>query len=159
MTFEYPEGFSPADASVHTIDERAIAAPSEHVFAWLLRAPLWPSFYDNAKSVRLPDGAARLELGMEFSFRTFGVRVHTEVVDLASPHMLAWRGGGMGTRAWHAWSVTPTNEGCHVVTVETQCGVTPRLFGWALESMMHEQHARWLEGLERVALSGPPPLG
>jgi hypothetical protein len=41
----WPDHYAPARCPIHVSNELAIEAKIESVGAWLVRAPLWPSWY------------------------------------------------------------------------------------------------------------------
>lgn len=65
--------------------------------------------------------------------------------------LLAWDAHGLGVDAYHAWVLTPTPTGCHVLTEENQHGLGARLQKKLLPNRMWNQHQLWLEGLQRNA--------
>lgn len=153
----WPAGARPEGAAVHTYNALAIAAPPPRVWAWLVRATAWPSYYGNARNVRFENAPGPdLKLGTRFTWTTFGVRVDTTVVELVANERLAWRGETLGGTGYHGWVIEPTPTGCHVVTEETQRGLVPSLGRWFLRRGLLTQHQRWLEGLARIAATGPP---
>ena len=153
----WPADAAPQGAAVYTYNEIDVAAPPAAVWAWLVRAPAWPSYYGNASNVRFPDGGGPdLALGTRFTWRTFGVNVETTVTEWVPNERLAWRGKTLGGTGHHGWVIEPTAAGCHVVTEETQRGIVPMLGQWFLRRGLLTQHQRWLEGLKRMAESGPP---
>jgi hypothetical protein len=62
----------------------------------------------------------------------------------------------MGVHAYHAWVLQPMPGGVRVITEETQHGISASLVGFFLRRGLLNQHQRWLEGLARMARSGPP---
>lgn len=69
---------------------------------------------------------------------------------------LAWAttvdGDATGSSAYHGWVITPTADGCHVLTEETQQGP------WFLEELgrkhpdaLYRYHQEWVESLARAA--------
>jgi len=78
----FPEGALPQQSPVYTRNSLVIAASPGRLFAWLLAAPHWPEWYGNAKDVRIAGDAPLQTLGAEFSWVTFGVRVHTRIEEL-----------------------------------------------------------------------------
>jgi hypothetical protein len=69
---------------------------------------------------------------------------------------LAWAttvdGDETGSSAYHGWVITPTDDGCHVLTEETQQGP------WFLEELgrkrpgaLYSYHQEWVERLARAA--------
>ncbi|BDP43817.1 hypothetical protein DAETH_37860 (plasmid) [Deinococcus aetherius] len=147
----WPPGFDPRHAPVHTVNELFIPAPPGAVWAPLIHAALWPTWYANSRNVRL-EGEGEL-LGPETRFRwtTFGVPVRTVVEEFGPPHRLAWRGEGLGARGYHAWTLLPVAGGTRVVTEEVQFGLVPRLGRGLLRAALLREHQRWLKGLSRLA--------
>ncbi len=63
----WPEGYDPAHASVYISNFIDISASAETVWAWLIRAKLWPSWYSNSRAVRIENP--------RFRWWTFGVTI------------------------------------------------------------------------------------
>jgi len=152
----WPPKFDPSRAPVHVRNELVSQGQPELVFAWLVRAVRWPEWYDNSSDVRLPESARDLELGMQFSWRTFGVSLVSVVEELVPGQRIAWRARCFGLLAYHAWLITPTSGGCSILTEETQYGALARLGQLLMPKRMHAGHDRWLNGLDRVAKTGAP---
>ena len=153
----WPADSRPDGAPVYTYNAIDVAAPPERVWAWLVRATAWPSYYDNASNVRFVDGGGPdLAPGTRFTWTTFNVRVDTLVTEFEPCSRLAWRGKTLGGSGYHGWVIEPTGQGCHVITEETQRGIVPSLGRWFLRPGLLGQHQRWLEGLARVASAGMP---
>jgi len=158
MEIIWPEKFHPNRAPVHVRNEIDIAAPCERVWAWLIRAQLWPEWYDNASDMQFLSGSGPdLEAGTRFKWRTFSVQIESTVCEFESPHRIAWDAKGTGVDAYHAWLLEPAGEGCHVTTEETQYGVLARTGHLLIPGRMSRGHQRWLEGLREKALAGWPP--
>ena len=153
----WPAGCAPDGAPVYTLNQLAVSAPPERVWAWLVRPGAWPSYYGNASNVRFVDGGGpELRLGSVFRWRTFGVTVETIVTELVPNERLTWTGKTAGGTGCHGWVIVGTATGCQVVTEETQRGIVPSLGRWFLCRGLLSQHQRWLEGLARVAAGGSP---
>jgi len=130
------------------------------MWAWLVRAPLWPSWYPNSWDVQPESGSsAQLTLGSFFTWRTFGVSIRSTVLEFVPPERIAWNAFGLGVDAYHAWLISPTATGSHILTEETQYGWAARLGSILLPNRMLRGHQLWLERLSAVAQSGPPPEG
>jgi uncharacterized protein YndB with AHSA1/START domain len=157
-TIRWPAGHRPEDSRFLAVNELAIAADPETVFAWLCRPDLWPSFYANARLVKHLGGAwPRVELGSRFRWVSFGAFVTSEIVEYEPPERLAWSARELGGRGHHGWLLRRDDGGTVVHTEETQRGWGIALVKPALRPLMVRQHQRWLEGLSRVAEQGPPP--
>lgn len=153
----WPERFDPARAPIHERNELEIPAPPEAVWAWLVRASEWPSWYPNSRNVRIGDGRARdLAAGARFAWKTFGVALESRVEEFVPPERIAWSALGPGVDVYHAWLIEPRPGGCRVLTEETQYGWACRLGRLFLPSRMHRWHQVWLERLAGKAAAGPP---
>jgi uncharacterized protein YndB with AHSA1/START domain len=153
----WPERFRPDRAPVHVRNEIDVPAPSDRVWSWLVRAPLWPSWYPNSSNVVIIGGGTRLGPGTEFQWRTFSASLRSRVEEFVPPERLAWSARGPGVDVYHAWLLTATPSGCHVLTEESQYGALARLDHAARPTRMFEGHARWLQGLREKAMGGSPP--
>jgi uncharacterized protein YndB with AHSA1/START domain len=154
----WPARFAPECAPVHVRNELSMPVAAEAVWSWLVRAELWPSWYVNARDVRITHGPRPdLGLGSGFRWRTFGVAIASTVEELEAPERIAWSARGTGVDAYHAWLIRKTPGGCHVLTEETQHGWVARLGSVLLPNRMSHYHQIWLEALHRKAAGGAPP--
>jgi hypothetical protein len=152
----WPDRYDPFRAPVHVANEIDTPAPPEAIWAWLVRAPLWPSWYPNAKDVVVEGGGSELALGVTFTWRTFGVGIRSTVLEFVPCERIAWNAFGLGVDAYHAWEITRTPAGAHVVTEETQYGWTAWLGSIVFPSRMSKFHQIWLERLSAQAQGGLP---
>jgi uncharacterized protein YndB with AHSA1/START domain len=154
----WPSHYEPANCPVHVRNELAIAAPADTVWAWLVRAQLWPTWYVNSSNLRFLDGAPP-DLGhrTRFQWRTFGVTIESTVLEFVPGERIAWDAHASGIDAYHAWVIQRTAEGCHVLTEETQHGWLARLGKVLMPRRMWDLHQTWLEGLKANAAKGLPP--
>lgn len=159
MGVAFPPGFEPEGAPVSSFNELVIQAPRERIWEWLVRAPLWPTFYPNCKRLVIESGPPdQLAAGSAFRWTTFGVRVRTIVEEFAPPERLGWSGSALGARGYHGWVLESRAGGaCRVVTEEVQRGWLPSLGRLWLGRRLVEAHDVWLQGLARAAQQGPPP--
>lgn len=143
----WPAEFDPARSAVHVRDELTMAVPATAVWGVLIRAAEWPAFYDNAHDVAIEGGGPDLFTGARFTWKTFGVRLKSVVEEFVPPERIAWSAEAPGVSAYHAWVITQTATGCHVLTEETQHGILARAGKLLFPSRMSAWHQRWLEGL------------
>ncbi len=154
----WPPEYHTARTPVHVRNELHMPAAPEVVWAWLVRAPLWPAWYVNSANVRLLDEPALdLKLGTRFSWKTFSANVVSTVREYVPPERIAWDGKGIGLDVYHAWLIVRTASGCYVLTEETQHGVLARLQSIFMPRRMHHYHQLWLEQLAARAATGLPP--
>jgi uncharacterized protein YndB with AHSA1/START domain len=153
----WPEEHTPERSAFHAVNELEIAAEPEVVWAWLVRPDLWPTYYSNAKLIKHLEGAwPKVELGSRFRWWSFGAFVTSEIVEYEPPVRIAWDAKELGGRGHHGWLLRAEGGGTFVRTEETQKGWGIQAVKPALRPLMVRYHQRWLEGLARVAPSGPP---
>ena len=153
----WPDKNHPDKAAIHVSNALDMAASPEEVWACLIRATDWPNWYPNAANLKVLDGGSDdLAPGCRFRWTTFGVTITCTVDEFEPYERLAWSAESFGMSVYHAWLITPQDDGCHVLTEETQNGVLARIAGLIFPGRMHKFHQIWLEELEKVAkeLSG-----
>jgi uncharacterized protein YndB with AHSA1/START domain len=155
----WPDRYTPRRCPVHVRNELSMPGSSPaRVWAWLVRASLWPTWYVNSANVRiLAGGGPDLRLGTRFRWRTFGVTITSTVLECVPGERIAWDAHAFGVDAYHAWVLRPVNDGCHVLTEETQHGALARLSHLVMPGRMHKFHQVWLEALEKQSRTEVPP--
>ena len=152
----WPEKHSPGRTRVHVKNELDLDAKPEIVWAWLVRAQLWPTWYSNSANVVINGGGPDLGAGSTFRWKTFGVTLDSRVEEFAPFERLAWSARATGIDAYHAWLIEAAPSGCHVKTEETQNGWLAALNSALRPNNMSEKHQAWLESLLSRARTGPP---
>jgi hypothetical protein len=157
MDINWPERYNHSNTAVHVSNEIQIAASPEVLWAWLVRAPLWPDWYPTVSKVALEGGARELKQGTKFSWRIFGVTLSSVVEEFVPVERLAWSAKFEGVDAYHAWLIEKRQEGCRVLTEENQKGWLARLNNTLRPSNLRYYHYLWLEALKKKAQEGLPP--
>jgi len=157
-SIRWPEEFEPSRNPIHVRNELAAPVPVDRVWAWVIRAALWPIWYENSKNVFFLDGPPPdLALGTRFRWWTFGATIISTVREFNPEEgRIAWDGHAPGIHVYHAWLIRPTPEGCHLLTEETQHGLLTRLNKIFLPNKMSKYHQHWLERLRDNAARGMP---
>jgi uncharacterized protein YndB with AHSA1/START domain len=154
----FPAKYEPWRARVYVSNELVMTAPCERVWAWLVRADLWPSWYPNADNVQIenPTKSSELALGTHFRWKTFGITLDSVVEELVPAERIAWTARSFGVDAYHAWLLEPASGGCRVLTQETQHGWLAALSHFVMPNRMHINHQLWLERLQEISAGGSP---
>lgn len=151
-TIHFPEKYDPSKCPVYARNEITIQASEDKIWFWLTNATTWPKWYANSSNIQiLHQDDRHLAAQTKFKWRTFNTNIASEVQEFKPYQRLAWIAKGSGLLAYHAWLIVPTEEGCKVITEETQQGWLPRLFGFFIKKGLLKQHQIWLEGLKRKA--------
>jgi hypothetical protein len=153
MPIHWPSEYHPTRTGVYVSNSLTVQAKPEVLWAWMIRAQLWPTWYPNSSDVVFLNAAGPdLSKGTRFRWKTFGVTIESEVREFEPLERLAWNARGIGVDAYHAWLFEPNN----VFTEETQNGFLARLGSLAMPNRMHKYHQIWLENLREKALTGLP---
>lgn len=149
---EWPDGHHPDDAGVYVSNNLVMEASAEEVWNCLVRAKEWPEWYPNSANVQfLNSESESLELGTVFRWKTFGATITCKVREFVPGERLAWSSQSTGMSVYHAWQITPSDPGCHVLTEETQNGFIPKIASMLMPGRMHKFHQIWLEQLNKQA--------
>jgi len=153
----WPDRYSPQRARVHVRNEIATDVKPEIVWAWIVLAKLWPTWYSNSARVAISGGGSDLQAGSTFRWKTFGVTLDSKVEEFVPFERLAWSAKATGIAAYHVWVIEPTPRGCNVRTEETQTGWLAALNKATRPNDMSQKHQAWLEGLLAKGRTGLPP--
>src|ERR1700723_3858151 len=81
----WPQGLEPRNVDVFVHNEGWIDAPPDVVWANLIDATEWPTWYSNSAGVRIDGGQPRLAQGVAFDWKTFGFPIRS-TVDVFEPN-------------------------------------------------------------------------
>lgn len=152
----WPDGYKPKETAVHARTEMEMPASPEAVWPWLVRAQLWPSWCPEFVDVVIVGGGPDLKPGSRFRWKTFGVRLDSEVAEFVEFERIAWTARAAGIDAYHAWLIERLPTGCRVITEENQNGVLARLNNALRPRFMGRMQRVWLGRLLEKAKEGPP---
>jgi uncharacterized protein YndB with AHSA1/START domain len=160
----YPPEFDPRISPIYALNEIDVKAPAEVVWKLLVDAENWSSYFTPEDQVKILSGEPELALGTRYHRVTIGFPMSPIVTECVPFRRLAWSttvdGDETGSTAFHGWVITPTEEGCHVLSEETQQGP------WFLDMLGHKHpgglfsyHQDWVEALARAAEAKVKNLG
>lgn len=158
LEVQWSNHYEPRNCPVHVRNELDMAASRDRVWAWLIRATLWPTWYANSANVQFLAGPGPdLKKGTRFRWKTFGITITSTVIEYVPHERIAWDAHAFGLDVYHAWVLQPSAQGCHVLTEETQHGWLARLGKLLVPNRMYKFHQLWLERLANQAQAGLPP--
>jgi uncharacterized protein YndB with AHSA1/START domain len=146
----WPDGFHPEQADLFAHNEIVVRSSCEKVFANIVDAQAWPSWYPNSRNAMLrnsPDG--KLREGTQFSWDTFGVSITSRIHEFVPDSRIGWFGDGIGMNAYHTFLLLKTDKGCHIVTEEVVKGPGVVEFREKQPNAMQEGHDLWLSTLKQ----------
>jgi uncharacterized protein YndB with AHSA1/START domain len=151
----WPADMSPSRSPIHFTNELAVPVSPETIWSLLLDTTTWPRFYPGVKEVKLLDGLPGLRSGTRFETHLAGQDVQASVQEFEPITRIAWGGGPKAStesRAYHAWIITPTSDGCHLWTEETMQGPLWIEIAKKDPAIFWRTHEKLLHDLAKVAL-------
>jgi len=155
-TIKWPAEMKPSRSPIHFTNELEVATSVETIWSLLTDPKAWPSFYPGVEHVHLLDGHARFGAGTRFETNLAGQDVHASVQEFEPMTRIAWGGYpkvAEHSRAYHAWIITPTANGCHLWTEETMQGPYWIELARPAPDIFWLTHEKLLKDLAEVALS------
>jgi len=144
----WPQGLEPRNVDVFVHNEGWIDAPPEIVWANLIDATQWPSWYANSADVRIEGGQSKLAKGVSFNWKTFGFSIRS-TVDVFEPNReIGWGVDSPEFAVHHAGVLVPERGGTRVITEETQKGADAIKFRLEQPNAMYDGHDWWMSALK-----------
>lgn len=161
----WPERYHPSVSSIYALNDIDVKAPPEVVWKLLVDAEHWSDYFPPEEQVRILSGELELQPGTRYHRVTVGYPMSLTVTECVPNRRLAWAttvdGDDTGSSAYHGWVITPTENGCHVLTEETQQGeFFLDVIGHKYPGALYRYHQDWVERLARAAeaaLTKPAP--
>lgn len=152
----WPKQYDPKVSAIYALNDIDVKAPPEVVWKLLVDAENWSSYFPSEDQVKILSGESELALGTRYSRVTVGFPMSLNVTECEPFSRLAWEtvvdGDETGSSAYHGWVITPTNDGCHVLTEETQQGpFFLEELGRKQPGALYRYHQDWVERLARAA--------
>ena len=119
----WPPEYEPANSKFYVQNEIHINAGPEIVWGFLIDALKWESWYEGAENVSIVNQEDNvLKENSIFRWKTMGLNLESEIRQYEPNKLLAWESKKNSIQAYHVWLIVPTENGCLVITEETQNG-------------------------------------
>ncbi|MCC5928886.1 MAG: DinB family protein [Cyclobacteriaceae bacterium] len=156
----WPAEFDPKNSDFYVHNEIEIMAKPEVVWQLLVQASNWENWYDGIQNIRFENQGQRvLEPETKVFWNSMGQSLNNKVTQFEPNKTLAWQFNEKKIQGMHAWVIIPTEEGCKVVTDESQTGQLAKLQKIFLPNKLRKQHDNWLRLLKQEAEKSNPELG
>ena len=152
----WPKQYDPKTSAIYALNDIDVNAPLEVVWKLLVDAENWSSYFPPEDQVKILSGEPELALGTKWTRVTVGIPTRLIVTEYEPITRLAWSttvdGDETGSSAYHGWVITPTDDGCHVLSEETQQGpFFLEEIGRKHPGAIYSYHQEWAESLARAA--------
>lgn len=152
----WPKQYDPRISAIYALNDIDVKAPPKVVWKLLVDAENWFTYFPPENQVNILSGEKQLALGTKWSRITVGFPMSLTVTEFEPFRRLSWAttvdGDDSRSSAYHGWVITPTKDGCHLLTEETQQGA------WFLEELgrkspgaLYRYHQDWVERLAHAA--------
>ncbi len=144
----WPRGLEPRNVDVFVHNEGWIDTSPDVVWANLIDATQWPSWYSNATDVRIDGGQSGLDKGVSFNWKTFGFPIRSTVDVFEPDREIGWTVDNPQFKVHHAWVLVPERGGTRVITEEAQKGADAIKFRLEQPNAMYDGHDWWMSALK-----------
>ncbi len=148
----WPEQYTPERATFYVKNEIDIDASPEMVWQVIIEAESWPEWYEGAFGVTVADSDdGVLRSDSSFTWKTMGFWFTSVIHEYDPPTRLAWESRRSDLKAYHAWLIIPTGDGCRVITEESQFGLLANLQNLFQPNKLRRLHDVWLADIKERA--------
>ena len=152
----WPYQYDPRRSAIYALNDVDVKAPPEVVWKLLVDAENWSSYFPVEDQVKILTGEPELALGTKYSRVTVGFLMKLIVTEYVPRRRISWAtvvdGDETDSSAFHGWVITPTDNGCHVLSEETQQGsFFLEEIGRKHPGALYRYHQEWVESLARAA--------
>jgi hypothetical protein len=142
----WPEDYRPAESDFFIHNEIDIKATPQVVWDIFIQADKWPEWYKKAEGIELlnsPDG--KLNPASVFIWYPAGKFTST-IKEFNPPYNIAWLGETDNNKmtVYNTWMIIPTEEGCKVVSNESQNGPKTKMEKIFAPNMVRKNIRDWL---------------
>jgi uncharacterized protein YndB with AHSA1/START domain len=149
---QWPVNYDPSKSKFFIHNEIDIKASPETVWSILIAAEQWPEWYEGAENVKLENALnGNLIDSTVIYWKTMGLKMSSKIRDFTPARYLSWESSAKSIRGFHVWLIKPTENGCIVVTEESQLGWLTFFEKIFQPKKLFRLHDKWLTGLKQKA--------
>jgi uncharacterized protein YndB with AHSA1/START domain len=148
----WPDKYEPQKAKFFVHNEIFIEASAKEIWDILIQAETWPNWYEGAFNVKvINSNDGKLDSNSVFTWKTMGLNFKSTITEFEPPHRLSWESEKKSIQGYHAWLIIPTENGCRVITDESQHGFLTFLQKVFQPNKLHRLHDIWLMEIKNKA--------
>ena len=141
----WPANFDPKVSDFYVHNEIDIQASPEVVWQLLVNAKDWKTWYDGIQNIKFENPEQlSLQKDTKVFWNSMGQALNNKIVEFEPYATLSWEFNEAKIQGYHAWKIIPTENGCRVVTDESQTGKLAKLQKTFLPKKLLKQHDQWL---------------
>ena len=149
----WPEAYNPEEAGFFVHNAIDIKASPETVRNILIQAETWPNWYEGAENVAIirPEDMNILLNDSAFTWKTMGLNFESVITEYEPYSRLSWESKKSSIKGYHAWLIVPTEDGCKLITQESQTGFLTSMQKVFQPKKLEKLHQIWLEEIMQKA--------
>ena len=156
----WPRKYKPQTSAIYALNDIDVRAPAEVIWKLLIDAENWSDYFPSEDQVNILGSDVELAPGTRYRRVTVGFPMSLLVTEYEPFSRISWAtvvdGDETNSSAYHGWVITPTADGCHVLTEETQQGpFFLEELGRKHPGGLYKYHQEWVEALARAAEGKP----
>jgi hypothetical protein len=141
----WPTQFDPKAIDFYVHNEITIQASPEVVWQLLIQAGEWNKWYDGIQNIKFENPSqVNLEKNTYVFWNTMGQGLNNQIVEFEPYTTLSWEFNEAKIQGYHAWKIIPIENGCKVITDESQTGKLAKLQKTFVPKKLLKQHDQWL---------------
>lgn len=145
----WPSEYEPSKSKFYVHNEIEIKAKPEVVWEFLIDALKWQSWYKGAKNVSFTNPKETVLNGNSvFNWETMGLKFQSTIKQFEPNRLLAWESKKKSIQGFHVWLIVPTENGCKLITDESQNGWLTFLQKTFQGKKLKKLHDIWLAELK-----------
>lgn len=148
----WPKEYKPENSSFFVHNEIQVNAPAEYIWEILMQAETWPEWYEGAEDVKVinsNDGILRDT--SVFTWKTMGLGFESTIEEFIPNERLSWESNKSSIQGYHAWLIIPNENGCRLITDESQRGWLTFFEKIFQPNKLRKLHDIWLAEIKRKA--------
>ncbi|MDW3193728.1 MAG: SRPBCC domain-containing protein [Cytophagales bacterium] len=145
----WPKEASPSEVDFYIHNRIEVEARPEEVWNLLIQAESWSEWYEGMQNVEvLNDENGMIRSASQLKFHTMNRDFDAQVIEYIPNERLTWETNHPKLHAVHSWLIVQNENGCLLITDETQTGTLAKLQKVFLPNKLQKLHDIWLGGFK-----------
>lgn len=141
----WTDEYKPVNSKFFVHNEIEINASPTIVWDLIIDALKWETWYSHAKHVSFMNTSDTvLKANTVFKWNTMGMNFQSEIKQYVPNQLLTWESKKKSVQAYSVWLIVPTDNGCKVITEESQNGWITFLEKIFQPNKLRKHHDVWL---------------
>ncbi len=152
IKINWPSAYEPSKSKFYVHNEIEINAKPSVVWGIIIDALKWQLWYKGAKNISFQNPADTvLNANSIFNWETMGLKFESAIKQFEPYRLLAWESKKKSIQGFHVWLIVPSENGCKVITDESQNGWLTFFEKTFQGKKLKKLHDVWLAELKNKA--------